>query len=266
MVCFTFVCACLVCVDSAPKLAVPNWYDHKTLGAGVHASPQLKHAAAKALKNFRSLVREKVIVKGDEWKNKWKNPHAVTECVGWLLGISYMTVIRAGTYLRERNAHATLPDPKKRGRKPMTKAQYQEVYGTVYNAILTHLQDAKKNGEVVDVDKLLLLLREEDPGKREAIDIAYESLRYYLRRMGFKHGRLFRRLTTSRNKDYIIAWLLAYCERRAKFATDPTEEMLKEVHFYVDESFLYRNDAGVYGWFFPGDEKWWGNPPCHKTS
>ena len=82
--------------------------------------------------------------------------------------------------------------------------------------------------------------------------------------MGFKHGRIFRRLTTSRNKDYIIAWLLAYCERRSKFATDPTEEMLNEVHFYVDESFLYRNDAGVYGWFVPGDEKWWGKATGSK--
>ena len=72
MVCFLLVCTCLVCVDAAPKLAVPDWFNHKTLGVGVHASPQLKHAAAKALKNFRSLIREKVIVKGEEWKTKFR--------------------------------------------------------------------------------------------------------------------------------------------------------------------------------------------------
>ena len=141
----------------------------------------------------------------------------------------------------------------------MTTKQYQDAYGTVYNAILRHLKDAKKSGETIDVDKLLLLLREEEPAsQREAIDLAYDSLRYYLRKMGFQHGRLCRRMTTNRNKEYIIGWLLVYCDYRAKWATDPTEEMLNEVQFYVDETFMYKNDWGYFGWFCPGDQMMWG--------
>ena len=140
----------------------------------------------------------------------------------------------------------------------MTPKDYQEKYGMAYNAILDYLKNAKQTGETVDVDNLLIALREEEPGVSEAINMAYDSLRYYLTRMGFKRGRICRRLTTSRNKGYIIAWLLAYCERRMKFATDPTEEMLNEVHFYVDESFLYRNDAGYFSWYAPGDQFMWG--------
>ena len=259
-----FFVLCFAEAAKSPKLAVPNWLTHKTLGVGVHASPQIKHAAGKALMNFRCLVREKVLVKGENWSTKFTKKHAVTQCVGWLLGISYWTVQRAVTFLKERNAHSTLPEPKTRGRQKMTPEQYREAYGTVYNAILEHLKEAKKTGETIDVDKLLLYLREEEPGKREAIDMAYDSLRYYLTRMGFQHGRICRRLTSSRNKDYIIAWLLAYCQRRMQFATDPTEDMLKEVHFYVDESFLYRNDAGVFSWFVPGDQFMWGKPMGSK--
>ena len=34
--------------------------------------------------------------------------------------------------------------------------------------------------------------------------------------------------------------------------------MLKEVHFYLDESFLYRNDAGQFSLYIPGDQHMWG--------
>ena len=265
--CAFFVCFLCVGVDAAkarPKLAVANWITHKTLGIGVHAQSQLKHAAGKALTNFRGLIREKVLVKGANWKSKFTKKHAVTQCVGFLLGISYWTVQRAVIFLKERNAHSTLPEPKMRGPQKMTKEQYQEKYGAAYNAILEYLKQAKNSGETVDIDKLLLHLREEEPGRREAVDIAYDSLRYYLLKMGFKHGRISRHLTSSRNKDYIIAWLVSYCERRMKFATDPTEEMLNEVHFLLDESFLYRNDAGNFSWFFPGDQHVWGKPNGSK--
>ena len=263
MSCFRLLLLCLlVDVDagkSHPKIAVPNWFNHKTLGRGKHAAPQLKHAAGKAIINLRSLIREKVIVKGENWKTKFTKAHAVTQCVAVLMGISYWTVQRSITFLKERNAHSTLPEPATRGRKQMTTKQYQDAYGTVYNAILRHLKDAKKSGETIDVDKLLLLLREEEPAsQREAIDLAYDSLRYYLRKMGFQHGRLCRRMTTNRNKEYIIGWLLVYCDYRAKWATDPTEEMLNEVQFYVDETFMYKNDWGYFGWFCPGDQMMWG--------
>jgi len=264
---FRLVLVCICCVDTAksrPKLAVANWFTHKTLGVGVHANPQLKHAAAKALVNFRSLIREKVIIKGAQWKEKFSGDRSVIECIGFLFGISYMTIQRSVTFLKERSAHATLPDPATRGRKKMTREEYQQAYGTVYNAVLEYLKAAKKNGETVQVDKLLLHLREEEPGGRESMDMALDTLRYYLTRMGFKHGRISRVLTCSRNKDYIIAWLIAYCQRRTKFATDPTEDMLHEVHFYVDESFLYRNDAGKFSWFCPGDQHQWAKPTGTK--
>ena len=40
--------------------------------------------------------------------------------------------------------------------------------------------------------------------------------------------------------------------------------MFSEVHFYVDESFLYRNDAGIFGWYVPGDQKAWAKPTGSK--
>ena len=85
MVCFLLVCTCLVCVDAAPKLAVPDWFNHKTLGVGVHASPQLKHAAAKALKNFRSLIREKVIVNQVSASvRRFLEAVTARDCEGWV--------------------------------------------------------------------------------------------------------------------------------------------------------------------------------------
>lgn len=168
MHCFRLLILCFLSVTDVdagkaqPKIAVPNWFNHKTLGIGKHAAPQLKHAAGKALRNMRSLIREKVLVKGENWKTKFAKAHAVTQCVGFLMGISYWTVQRSVTFLQERNAHSTLPEPATRGRKQMTTKQYQDAYGTVYNAILRHLKDAKKSGETIDVDKLLLLLREEE--------------------------------------------------------------------------------------------------------
>ena len=209
--------ALLLCVDAtkkAPKLAVNNWLQHKTLGSGNHASPQLKHAAAKAVVTFRKLLREKVIVKGEEWKARFANADkfggAVVQCVSLLFGVCYRTIKRAATFLKERSAHATLPEPKTRGKTKMTVEEYQAHYGNAYNAITFHLSNAKKNGETMDVDKLLEALRKEEPQVYHAMEIGYEALRYYLRRLGFKHGRISRRLATQRNKEYILAWLIAY--------------------------------------------------------
>lgn len=216
MLCIPLIFTCLLCVDAgkSPKLAVNNWFQHKTLGSGNHAGPQLKHAAAKAYVNFRKLLKEKVIVKGDEWKTRFANADdvggGVVQCIATLLGICYKTIKRSATFLKERSAHSTLPEPAKRGAHKMTVEEYQQKYGNAYNAILHHLSQAKTSGETMDIDKLLLLLREEVPEVYPAIEIGYEALRYYLRRLGFKHGRISRRLATDRNKDYIIAWLLAY--------------------------------------------------------
>jgi hypothetical protein len=82
---FRLLLVCLLGVDTAkkpsPKLAVNNWFTHNTLGVGVHAGPQLKHAAAKSLINIRTLIREKVLVKGPNWKTKFAKQHAVTQCI-----------------------------------------------------------------------------------------------------------------------------------------------------------------------------------------
>ena len=34
--------------------------------------------------------------------------------------------------------------------------------------------------------------------------------------------------------------------------------MLKEVHFYTDETFIYRDDAGRFSFYIPGDQHMWG--------
>ena len=76
--------------------------------------------------------------------------------------------------------------------------------------------------------------------------------------MGFKQGRISRRVASGRYKDYVIKWLLSYCDRRTSFARNPSPEQLREVHFYCDESFIYRNDHGHYSWYIPGEQHQWG--------
>ena len=153
-VCFTFVEA-------------PNWFTQRTLGRGVHASPQLKHAAGKAFRNLRTLIRDKVLVKGENFSTKFTQKLSVMQCVGFLLGISVKTVKRSVKFLTDNSTSARLPLCKKRGAKKLTQADYQAKYGSVYGAIFKHLKDAKKTGNTISVDKLILLLREEDPATQE---------------------------------------------------------------------------------------------------
>lgn len=108
------------------------------------------------------------------------------------------------------------------------------------------------------IDDLLAFLKKEEPGRRGAVSISYDALRYYLIRMGFRCGRIARRVASRRYKDYIIAWLVSYCQRRTTFARNPTDEQKKEVHFKGDESFIYQNDSGWYSWFVPGENLFWG--------
>ena len=245
-----------------PPVPAPDWYQKKTLGKGKHAKPEFKQAAAKAHKGLQTLFKDKVLAKGKHFKTRFpltkKSKTRLQQCIAYLLGIAPITVERCVNYLASNTTNEVLELPKKRGRGKLTKQQYQEKYGNVYNAILSYLQDARKNGETATVDKLLEFLRKEEPGRRVAAYVSYSALRYYLIRMGFKHGRISRKVSSGRYKSYVIAWLISYCTRRAQFARNPTAAQLKEVHFYVDESFIYRNDSGNFSYYVPGEQSAWG--------
>ena len=238
----------------------PEFINTNTLGRGVHASAQLKHATAKTFKRLATLIRQKVLVKGPQYKTRFTQHQKLHYCVAYLLGISAATVNRAIMFVKTHTANNSekLPEPKQSGRKKLTIEQYRQKYGTVYDAILQYLRDAKKAGECVRVDALLDFLRREEPGKKGAIHLSYDALRYYLLRMGFRHGRICRRVSSNRYKEYIIAWLIAYCERRASYAKNPSETQKMEVYFLLDESFIFRNDNGDFSWFFPNDQYYWG--------
>jgi len=174
------------------------------------------------------------------------------------MGVSVKTVRRSLEFLKNNSQNNTLPKTEKAGRKKLTKQQYQQKYGSIYNAIFQFLRDSKREGVTVSVDKLLAFLRTEEPGRRGAIQISYDALRYYLVKLGFRQGRISRRVASRRYLGYIISWLVAYCLRRTSFARNPSAEQKKEVHFLCDESFLYRNDSGWFSWFIPGDQLFWG--------
>lgn len=235
----------------------PNWFNEQTLGTGHHAETQLKHATAKCFQRLKQLIASKVLVKGQRYKTRFPQYYKLRACVAFLMGVSVMTVRRSMEFLKNNNQNAALPKTKPSGRKKMTKAEYQQKYGTVYNAIFQFLRDCKKEGITAKIDDLVAFLRTEEPG-RGARQMSYDAVRYYMIKMGFRHGRLTRRIASRRYLAYVINWLVAYCKRRTEYARNPTPEQKKEVHFMCDESFVYRNDSGWYGFFIPGDNLFWG--------
>ena len=248
-----------LCADLFAFVEAPNWLQSRPLGLGIHAQPQFYKGTAQVYQNLQRLFRDKVLKKGKpQFKNKFGVKHTSRLCCAFLLNVSAGFVQKSLKYLKDNTANLRLPAPKARGRKKLTPQQYQQKYGTHYNAIYEYLKECKKNGDVATVDKINILLNQESQ-----TTISYDALRYYLKRMGFKQGRISRRLSNGRNKDYVIQWLLAYAERRAKFARDP-DHAKTEVHFYLDESFMYRNDAGNFSWFVDGDQHKWAKPSGGK--
>ena len=248
-----------LCADLFVLVAAPNWLQSRPLGLGIHAQPQFYKGTAQVYQNLQRLFRDKVLKKGKpQFKNKFGIKHTSRLCCAFLLNVSAGFVQKSLKYLKDNAQNLRLPAPKKRGAKKLTPEQYQQKYGTIYNQIFEYLKTCKKNGDVATIDKMNVLINEELD-----IQISYDALRYYLKRMGFKQGRISRRITTSRNKGYVIQWLLSYADRRAKFARDPTHAK-DEVHFYLDESFMYRNDAGKFSWFIEGDQHKWAKPSGTK--
>ena len=253
-----FFLSCLF-ADLFATVEAPNWLNSRPLGLGIHAQPQFYKGTAQVYQNLQRLFKDKVLKKGKpQFKNKFGVKNTSRLCCAFLLHVSAGFVQKSLKYLKDNAQNLTLPAPKKRGRTKLTPQQYQQKYGTIYNAIFEYLKECKKNGDVATVDKMNVMINQESQ-----VEISYEALRYYLKRLGFKQGRISRRVTTARYKDYVIQWLLAYAERRAKFARDP-DHAKHEVHFYLDESFLYRNDAGNFSWFVDGDQHKWAKPSGAK--
>mgnify|MGYP005677160433 CR=1 FL=1 len=250
--------SCL-CADLFAFVEAPNWLQSRPLGLGIHAQPQFYKGTAQVYQNLQRLFKDKVLKKGKPgFKNKFGVNHTTRLCCAFLLNVSAGFVQKSLKYLKDNAPNLRLPAPKKRGRKKLTPQQYQQKYGTMYNAIFEYLKECKKKGDVATVDKMNILINQESQ-----VEISYDALRYYLIRLGFKQGRISRRVTTSRNKDYVIQWLLSYADRRAKFARDP-DHAKDEVHFYLDESFIYRNDAGNFSWYVDGDQHKWAKPSGTK--
>ena len=45
-----------------------------------------------------------------------------------------------------------------------------------------------------------------------------------------------------------VNWLLRYCNDRYDFLMNPLQHT-NEVHMFIDETFLYRDEAGNYSWY-----------------
>ena len=104
----------------------PNWFDEGTLGKGHHAETQLKHAAGKCFKNLKTLIANKVLVKGPRYKTRFAQYYKLRACVAFLLGVSIKTVRRSVEFLKNNSQNTALPKTNKSGRKKLTKEQYQQ--------------------------------------------------------------------------------------------------------------------------------------------
>lgn len=129
----------------------------------------------------------------------------------------------------------------KMGPKKKTTDEHRAAKGDLYAKIIAHIAAAQRGGTTLTVHKLNRLMRSND----DADDFTYDHLRYHLKKLGFKWGRIQRTIKSGRTKPYVVIWLKAYCERRHEANQQGAAgDRGSEIDAFMDESALWRDEGG----------------------
>jgi hypothetical protein len=139
-------------------------------------------------------------------------------------------------------------EPEPRGPAPLDLAARRAAHNDLYNVIAGAITDAQKNGDVLSVHKLNFQLRELGDDN----DYTYYQMRYHLRRLGFRFGRITRTIRSGRTKPYVVSWLRSYCTRRVARFNSRSPAV---VDVFLDECWLWADAGGMYTWH-AGDNHW----------
>ena len=121
----------------------------------------------------------------------------------------------------------------------------------MYKILCDKIKHAKKDGYIVTIPKLLVHVQTAYAEKFGSdVEISDSALRYYMLRMGFKWGRISRKLKSGRTKDYVLAWLHKYANERTDYAEKPSSKVL----CFLDETFLHQDDTGNFSWYLASDD------------
>ena len=231
-----------------PEVSIP-------LGSGHHGSGAFKTAVAICYATLAPMLREGRVVRwGSHQRTELGITNHLDKLIGRIFRINPQTAaafkknygenVDEGEGLAGVQAH--LPEPQKPGRKRQTGRNHCPI---LYDVIYAKYLEARQNGETLTIQKL------RDHIETTSIpDKSYAALRFSLVRMGFEFGRVSRVLKSRRGA--FVEWLHRYCEKRVQYLQNPDPSL---VHLFVDETFVYRDEAGNMSWYHPEEpdgRKW----------
>ena len=229
------------------------------LGSGHYATSSFKAAVGILATTLPvMLASQRVIRKGTHYKSELGRSGHINQIVASLLKMDPHTVklhikqwkqrgIRDDD--KETGVQNFLPAPRQHGRAVITGRALEP---NLYDFIRACIGQARTAGTTLSIQKLRDQVRAAAGGLAAPGIFFYHNFRRTLLRMGFKFGRIKRKIKARR--DEFIDWLLAYAQRRVTAATVPDDTT---VHIHLDETSIWRDEAGNFSWYCPEDGNVW---------
>jgi len=221
------------------------------------STPGFKAATWLLCETMLSAMRDGFLGRGKLWRQL--GDHPVRQVAAKLLGIatgtvqSHLAVVKKAIDKTEEGQRVAIP-PAKLGRPKKTRDTYRDEWGDFYQQIIGHIDNAQRNGTTLSVHKLNRLLREENSDDDDE-GFTYDQMIYYLKKLGFRWGRISRSIKSGRSKPYVLDWLKSYCTRRHALNQQGAAGDHTDVDAFLDESALWRDEGGNWSWYH-NDRVW----------
>ena len=229
------------------------------LGSGNYATSSFKVAVALLASSLPVMLSSgRILRRGTHFKTELGRRDHIAQIIGQLLKMCPKTVKLHVKQFKARGVRDAdkesgiqnfLPAPRQHGRPVIAG---RDLEPSLYDFIRSCIGQARAAGTTLSIEKLRAKVQEATAGLAAPAIFFYHNFRRTLLRMGFKFGRIKRKIKARR--DNFVDWLLKYAAGRVRAATQPDDTT---VHLHLDEFSVWRDEGGNFSWYCPEDGNIW---------